>query len=595
MFDQLDRSSQNHPNFCVASWLRAVLASTLVASFFVFASPFACGQDEIADCVFFGGTIATMDDDNPRADWLATKGDRILAVGRGRDYEKLVGENTQKWDLNGRFMMPGFIESHGHFLGLGESRMMLDLSAAASWSEIVGQVKVAAAKSKPGEWIVGRGWHQEKWTSPPEGHVEGYPSHTALSDASPNNPVVLTHASGHMSIVNAYAMRLAGIDANTSNPSGGELLHDAQGNPTGVLRETAQGLIGPARAADERRNADEDQSDRFEEAVRLASEECLQHGVTSFHDAGSSVRTVERLKQMADNGELQLRLYIMLRDSNELLAQRLASIRLVGHANQFLTVRAIKRSIDGALGAHGAWLLLPYEDLPTSVGLNTSSVESIEETAQLAAEHDFQLCVHAIGDKANQVVLDIFAAQFEKTPSEASRRWRIEHAQHLDPADIPRFAKLGVIASMQGIHCTSDAVFVIQRLGMRRAQSGAYVWKSLLDSGAVICNGTDVPVEPVDPIASFYASVTRKLPDGVTFFPEQAMTRQQALRSYTLDAAYAAFEEDIKGSLKAGKLADFVVLTKDLLTCPDDEIRQAEVAATVIGGHFMYRNFQLWR
>jgi predicted amidohydrolase YtcJ len=246
------------------------------------------------------------------------------------------------------------------------------------------------------------------------------------------------------------------------------------------------------------------------------------------------------------------------------------------------------------LGAHGAWLLAPYEDLPTSVGLNTSSIESIEETARLAAENDFQLCVHAIGDKANQAVLDIFQAEFERSPSAESRRWRVEHAQHLDPADIPRFAQLGVIASMQGIHCTSDAVFVMQRLGARRAQGGAYVWKSLLDSGAIICNGTDAPVEPVDPIASYYASVTRRLPNGVTFFPEQCMTREQALRSYTLDAAYAAFEENEKGSLTSGKMADMVVLSGDIMSCPEDEIRQAQVVATIVGGKIEYQNDELW-
>jgi len=285
---------------------------------------------------------------------------------------------------------------------------------------------------------------------------------------------------------------------------------------------------------------------------------------------------------------------VMVRDSNPSLTQKLSSYRMVGHADHHLTVRSIKRSIDGALGAHGAWLLLPYEDLPTSVGLNTSSVESIEETAKIAAENDFQLCVHAIGDKANQTVLDIFEQQFQKSPSQTSRRWRVEHAQHLDPADIPRFGKLGVIASMQGIHCTSDAVFVVQRLGMRRAQSGAYVWKSLFDSGAVICNGTDAPVEPIDPIPCFYASVTRRLADGVTFFPEQCMTREQALKSYTLDAAFAAFEEDLKGSLAPGKLADMVILSKDIMTCPENEIRDAKVVASIVGGTVQYQDDALW-
>jgi len=248
----------------------------------------------------------------------------------------------------------------------------------------------------------------------------------------------------------------------------------------------------------------------------------------------------------------------------------------------------IKRSIDGALGPHGAWLLQPYDDLPSSVGLNTSSIESIRETARLARQHDYQLCVHAIGDRANRETLDLFEATLPSDSTQPSLRWRIEHAQHLHPNDIPRFAHLGVIASMQGIHCTSDAVYVIERLGPRRARLGAYAWRSLLDSGAVVVNGTDAPVEDVNPIESFYASVTRRLPAGVTFFPEQCMTRQEALRSFTLDAAYAAFEENIKGSLAPDKLADIVVLSHDIMTCAPEEIREARVVYTIVGGKVVY-------
>ncbi len=553
------------------------------------------GDDDKADRVLFGGRIVTVDTTTPSAEWIAIRGDRIQALGQGADYKELVGPQTDVIDLKGQLVIPGFIESHAHFVGLGQSHMMLDLTKAKTWDDIVRDVALAAKVKKPGEWIIGRGWHQEKWTSPPENHVDGYPTHASLSAVSPNNPVLLTHASGHMSFANAYAMQLSSITAQTKNPNGGEVLHDNQGEPSGVLRETAQGLLSRAIAADESRLTPEQKWSDFKKAVQLATDDCLKHGITSLHDAGSELSTIDGLKRLADERQLRLRLYVMIRDSNLLLAQNLKSRRLIGHANNFLTVRSIKRSIDGALGAHGAWLLSPYEDMPTSVGLNTSSIESVEETARLAAENDYQLCVHAIGDKANQAVLDIYEKQFAKTPSTEARRWRIEHAQHLDPTDIPRFGKLGVIAAMQGIHCTSDAVFVTQRLGMRRAQSGAYVWKSLLDSGAVVCNGTDAPVEPIDPISCFYATVTRRLPDGVTFFPEQCMTREQSLRSYTLDGAYAAFEEDLKGSLTPGKLADLVVLSKDIMTCPDDEIRQAEVVATIVGGEIQYQNESLWK
>jgi predicted amidohydrolase YtcJ len=251
-------------------------------------------------------------------------------------------------------------------------------------------------------------------------------------------------------------------------------------------------------------------------------------------------------------------------------------------------VRGVKRSIDGALGSHGAWLLEPYHDLPESKGLNTTTLESLRETAELALKHDYQLCVHAIGDRGNREVLDLFEEMFREHPSTPSRRWRIEHAQHLHLDDIPRFAKLGVIASMQGVHCTSDAPFVVPRLGADRARDGAYAWQSLLKSGAIVTNGTDAPVEDLSPIASFYASVARRLPDGSTFFPEQRMTRAQALRSYTLDGAYAAFEEDLKGSLTPGKLADVVILSKDILTVPEEEIPSAQVLTTIIGGKVLF-------
>jgi predicted amidohydrolase YtcJ len=407
--------------------------------------------------------------------------------------------------------------------------------------------------------------------------------------AAPDHPVLLTHASGHMSFANEYAMRLAGVDADTTNPKGGEIIKDENGKPIGIFRETAQALIQKVKTqADNQRPQIEKQA-YSQKAVELASRECLKKGITSFQDAGSSLATVRTLRQLADNGKLGVRLWVMIRDSNERLHGQLANYKMVGYANQFLTCRALKRSIDGALGSHGAWLLSPYQDLPTSSGLNTASIKSVTETAKIGIKNDFQVCVHAIGDRANQEVLDIYEQLFKEFPSPFPRRWRIEHAQHLHPDDIPRFGKLGVIASMQGIHCTSDAIFVPQRLGMRRSQEGAYVWKSLIDSGAIVTNGTDAPVEDVDPIASFYASVTRRLTDKFTFFPEQALTREQAIRSYTIDNAYAAFEENIKGSLVPGKLADIVVLSNDLIQCDAEEIKNTRVEMTIIDGRVAYQ------
>jgi predicted amidohydrolase YtcJ len=400
--------------------------------------------------------------------------------------------------------------------------------------------------------------------------------------------VLLSHASGHMSFANALAMQLAGVDASSKSPPGGEIIRDKDGQPIGVFRETAQGLIQRAQAAAERhRSADERQQDHLK-AIDKATEECLAKGVASFQDAGSSFALIEVFKKLADDGKLRVRLWVMARDDNQDLAAGLKRYRMVNHGRHYLTVRAIKRAIDGALGPHGAWLLEPYDDMPASSGLNTASIESIRETAALALEHDYQLCVHAIGDRANRETLNIFEESFRAKPRTESRRWRVEHAQHLHSDDIPRFSKSGIIASMQGIHCTSDAPFVIPRLGYRRAETGAYVWRNLLDTGAVVTNGTDAPVEDVDPIKCFYASVSRKLSSGTSFFPKQVMTREEALRSYTRDNAFAAFEEDLKGTLTPGKLADIVVLSHDIMTCPVDDILKARVVYTIVGGTVRY-------
>jgi predicted amidohydrolase YtcJ len=565
---------------------------TMTRFFFVFASlalhsP-AHADDQLADLVLMGGKVATVDPQKPTAQAVAARGDKIIAVGSDDELKALIGPNTKVIQLKGKLAIPGFIEGHGHFTGLGQSMMMLDLRNAQSWDDIVEQVRVAAGKSKPGDWIIGRGWHQEKWTKKPEPNVDGYPLHTELSKVSASNPVVLVHASGHMSFANAEAMRLAHVTAETKPPQGGEIPRGADGQPIGVFRETAQGLIGRAKSAAERNRSADERRAYLLNAIKLASEECLKKGVTSFQDAGSSFETIDVFRMLVSEGKLPLRLWVMVRDENSRMEQKLPQYRVIGAGNNHLTVRGIKRAIDGALGPHGAWLLEPYTDMPSSAGLNTSSIDSIRETARLALKHNYQLCVHAIGDRANRETLDIFEDAFRSQPNDVDRRWRVEHAQHLHPNDIPRFKKLGVIASMQGIHCTSDAVFVLRRLGPRRAEQGAYVWRDLLDSGAIVTNGTDTPVEDVSPIESFYASVTRKLANGATFFPEQKMTREEALRSYTRDCAFAAFEEGIKGTLEPGKLADITVLSRDILTCPDADIRGTKVVYTIVGGKVLH-------
>lgn len=553
----------------------------VVALSIVAAGSFACAADPgiEADLVLRGGTIITLDDDLPEAEALASVEGRIVAVGTNADIEAYIGAQTQVIDLDGQFAIPGFIEGHAHYMGVGRSTLELNLMDVANWGEVVSMVQAAVAEAEPGELITGRGWHQEKWDVRPEPNVDGLPYHTSLSDVSPDNPVILTHASGHATIANAHAMELSGITAETPNPVGGEIVRDPSGNPIGAFRETASGLLGPARrgsgGADPRRVA------------LLAQEEAFSKGITSFQDAGSGFSTIDMWKEMVDDGSLKIRLYAMIRANPSALAENLDAYRTIGYGDDRLTVRSIKVSIDGALGSHGAWLLEPYDDLPTSTGLNTTSLETITETARLAMEHGFQYNVHAIGDRGNRETLDIFQAAYEAA-GEGDYRWRIEHAQHLHPDDIPRFGELGIIASMQGVHATSDGPWVEPKLGAQRTEEGAYAWQKLMQSGAVVMNGTDAPVEDVDPIASYYSTVSRRMSDGGIFLPDQRMSRIEALRSYTINAAYGAFEEDLKGSLEVGKLADITVLSQDILSIPEEQIPDTKVVYTIVGGEVVF-------
>lgn len=500
-----------------------------------------------------------------------------------------IGPETRVIELDGRLAIPGFIEGHGHFLSLGDSKMILDLTVARSWEEIVAMVASAAAEAEPGAWIRGRGWHQEKWDEEPVPSVEGAPVHTSLSGVSPENPVILGHASGHAAFANAKAMELAGLSRSSVNPPGGELVRDSDGNLTGLLRETAQRAVSEALSASKSGRSPEEVEATRRRMVELAGVEALSKGVTSFHDAGVSFETIDFYQQLEQEGVLPVRLYAMVRyQSNEEMAARLPEYRMTAEGNDFLTVRSIKRQIDGALGSHGAWLLEPYEDLPESVGLVLEPEEEIAGTARVAMEHGFQVNTHAIGDRANRRVLDIYEEVFEANGMPADLRWRIEHAQHLHPDDIGRFAQLGIIAAIQGVHCTSDGPWVLKRLGSERAEEGAYVWRKLIESGAILGNGTDVPVEAIDPIASYYSSVSRVMRDGGAFYPEQKMTREEALRSYTLNNAYAAFEEDLKGSLEVGKLADITVLSQDILSVPEVEIPKTQVDLTIVGGEVRF-------
>lgn len=571
------------------------LTSTLV----VLALLCACTNDQTdqppkadvvpADLVLLGGRVTTLNDEIDEVSAIAVKGHTILSLGSDSQMKAYVGETTRVIDLAGRRVIPGFIEGHGHYLSLGQSRQVLDLTTAPNWESIVAMVDSAVQKAKPGDWIIGMGWHQEKWDSLPADTVDGVPLNTLLNHVSPSNPVMLNHASGHASFVNDLALQKAGIDAATPNTDGGTIVRTKEGIATGLLREKAQ---LPVRMAAQKYFSlmPAEETDRLKrERVELAAQEALRHGVTSFHDAGSSFADIDFFKKLESEGNLPVRLYVMVRrETNETMAIRLPEYLMPLQGNDYLTVRSIKRQIDGALGAHGAWLLEDYEDIDNP-GLVLEPVEEIEATAKLAVQHGFQVNTHAIGTRANRESLDIYERVWTELAVDGSKlRWRIEHAQHIHPDDVPRFGQLGVIAAVQGVHCSSDAPWVPSRLGVERAKTTSYLWQDLIQSGAILGNGTDVPVEPIDPIASYYASVSRVTKAGAAFYPEQAMTRLQALKSYTINNAYAAFEEDAKGSLAAGKFADIVVLSHDILALPEEEILHAKVDYTIVGGEVKY-------
>jgi predicted amidohydrolase YtcJ len=551
----------------------------------------ACSREEhqLADKLFYNGNIYTVANDH-KVEAVATLDGLIIYVGSKKGATDYIGDATEQIDLQGMTMTPGFIESHGHLMGLGHGELNLDLSGIKNYEEMVAMVADAVDKAKPGEWILGRGWHQSKWDKKPEKVVKGFQTHERLSAVSPDNPVYLRHASGHAGFANARAMEIAGVnqmsvESMVQDMEGGEIIRDAHGNPTGIFSERAQGIISKhVPEADEARNT---------KALELAIKACQRNGITSFHDAGVGQQTIDRYQRFKDEGKLGVRLYVMVSGPNrELTKKWLAQGPMIDSIDHFLTVRSIKLNCDGALGNRGAWLLEEYSDMPGEFGLETLPMEYVREISRAGLEHGFQVCAHAIGDRANREVLNQYQAAFKELPAINDHRFRIEHAQHLNPDDIPRFAEMGVIAAMQAIHLSSDRPWAIDRLGEKRIKEGAYMWQSLLKTGAKVINGTDVPVEPINPIASFYASVSRKTlkgePEG-GYEPEEKMTREQALRSYTLDAAFGEFEEGFKGSIEVGKAADFTIFSSDLMTINEDEILQTKVMMTIVNGRIVYR------
>lgn len=549
----------------------------------------SCSKKESADLIITNGKIYTVDEANPIVEAVAIKDGKILALGSNSEIADYISEATQLVDLTGRTMTPGFIESHAHLMGIGYNKLELDLMYVQSYDELVDKVAEAVSKAQPGEWITGRGWHQDKWLEKPDKMVKGFQTNDLLNQVSPNNPVFLRHASGHATFANAKALELAGINnlkgERPGDVEGGEIILDELGNPTGVLTERASSLVGKLVPAET--------PERAEQALTLALQELAEKGITSFHDAGSGQSTIDLIEKFKNEGKLTARMYVMLAGSDpELLENWYKQGPRIDSADHLLSVRSIKLFCDGALGSRGAWLLEEYSDRPGHFGHETLPMEVVGQVSEKAIPAGFQVNSHAIGDRANREVLDQYEGAFGKFPDKNNLRFRIEHAQHIDPEDIPRFGEMGVIAAMQAIHLSSDRPWAIDRLGEKRIVDGAYVWQKLLQTGAVVTNGTDAPVEPLDPIPSFYASVTRKTlagtPDG-GYEASQKLSREEALKAYTLSGAYAEFEEGFKGSIEVGKAADFTVFDQNIMEVPEEEILKAKVMMTVVGGKIVYQ------
>ena len=543
---------------------------------FLLLAPSLVAQQAPADFIVVNARIYTADATRPVARALAVRDGVIVFVGSERGAEALAGSRTERWDLDGKTVIPGMVDAHVHLVGLGEALRIVDLTGTRSYDEVVARVAERARTARPGEWLRGRGWDQNDWA------VTAFPTHEALSQAVPNNPVMLGRVDGHAQLVNARALALAGITRETPDPDGGRIVRDDGGNATGVLVDRAMGLVS--------RVIPDQTADDIRDATVAAIAEANRWGLTGIHDAGVGEDVIAVYEDLARAGRYDLRNYVMVRADEATLDRIMRRGPRVALHGGRLWVRAIKISSDGALGSRGAALLEDYSDDPGNRGLLTADSALMRRVAAKALRSGFQVNIHAIGDAANRRVLDIFEDALTEVPA-ADHRFRIEHAQILNYHDIPRFAQLDVIPSMQGSHQTSDMYWVPNRIGWNRSQ-GTYAWRSLLNSGVVIPNGSDTPVESPNPLISFKAFVSRSDADGYPeggWFPAQKTTRQEALLSMTLWPAYAAFMETVSGSLTAGKYADFVVLDQDIMTVAEEQILDTRVEMTVLGGKAIYR------
>src|SRR5437588_10139755 len=539
---------------------------------------------DAADLVFINGNIYTVKEKQPHAEAVVVKGDRIIFVGSNAAVKKYEGANTRIVDLHGSTMVPGMTDAHYHFIGVGQREMNLNLEGITNLEDFLAKVKARVDKAKPGEWVTGRGWIETFWKPPV------FPTRWDLDKVSPNNPVILGRADGHGAVVNSAALKLAGIDRNTPNPFGGEISKDKNGEPNGMLLDHAQGLVRsrvpPEAAADS------------EKAAVAADQRSIMLGWCEVQDPGGSWNDVDVYRKLYQQGKLKVRIYKAVYGPGPEADRLLREGAQIGLFDHHLTVRSIKVVSDGALGSRGAAMLAPYSDKPDTSGFLTVEAEALRPMLISALKQGTQVETHAIGDRANRFMLDEYERAFKSVPAAerkiAEPRWRNEHSQIVNPADLPRFSKLGVIPSMQPSHAIGDLFFAGRRIGMERLQ-GAYAWQTLIKSGMPVAGGSDAPVERGEPMIEFYAAVARKpLParaQGVSlegWHPEEAMTREQALKAFTLWAAYAAFEEDMKGSISAGKLADFTVLSADIMKIPEPEILKTKNVMTIIGGQVVY-------
>jgi len=532
-------------------------------------------QQQPADLIVTNARIYTVDESHPLADAMAVRGGKVQFVGSTRAAMALRGASTRVIDLNGRTVIPGMVDAHGHVDNLGLALRTVDLTGTSSYDEVIARVAARAKTMQPGQWIIGRGWDQNDWGD------TRFPTHEKLTAAVPNNPVYLTRVDGHAGLANASALKAANITAQTRDPDGGHIERTANGSPAGVFIDNAQGLL--------RRVVPQPTRDEVKSEVQAAIAEAQKWGLTGVHDAGASSQVLDIYEELGKAGQLNFRMYAMISDDSTTLAKWFARGPLVGGYDNTLWIRSIKLYIDGALGSRGAALLDPYADMANTNGLLVSKPEHIGEVAARALKTGFQVNTHAIGDRGNRIVLDEYEKALKTTPV-ADHRFRVEHAQIISPDDIPRFAELGVIPSMQASHQTSDMYWAGTRLGSTRLL-GAYAWRSLLNNGSIIPNGSDFPVEQVNPLISFHAAFSRQdardwPPNG--WYPEQKMTRDEALRSITLWPAYAAFQENVMGSLTPGKLADFVVLDQDIMRVAPEQVLRTQVLATYVGGKAVY-------